>query len=223
MLWCRPRSRRGGVQGSLGSVRRFQLRARVGTPSLRLRPPPRRTGQADFRHPAHREGVIHRGYESVRPARVIRAVAMSCWRNSAFSAMNCSRGGAVAEQPDDGRCGPGGEPHVGVQAPDHSTHHGANAPMKPESTTDVVRDRAVTVKSCARLIPERSCGGPRSSHDGPFRDSYGRSCAVTSKISPSNTEFNDTDVALHGFPAFDSRTSWGCGSASPSLGDRSVF
>jgi hypothetical protein len=66
--------RRGGVQGSLGSVRRFQLRARVGTPSLRLRPPPRRTGQADFRHPAHREGVIHRGYESVRPARAFASV-----------------------------------------------------------------------------------------------------------------------------------------------------
>ena len=31
--------RRGGVQGSLGRVRRFRLRARVGTPSLRLRPP----------------------------------------------------------------------------------------------------------------------------------------------------------------------------------------
>ena len=50
--------RRGGVQGSLVRVRRFRLRARIGTPSLRLRPPPRRTGQADFRHPAHREGVI---------------------------------------------------------------------------------------------------------------------------------------------------------------------
>jgi hypothetical protein len=66
--------RRGGVQGSLGGVRRFQLRARVGAPSLRLRPPPRRTGQADFRHPAHREGVIHRGYESVRPARAFASV-----------------------------------------------------------------------------------------------------------------------------------------------------
>ena len=34
-------------------------------PSLRLRPPPHRTGRADFPHPAHREGVIHRGYDSV--------------------------------------------------------------------------------------------------------------------------------------------------------------
>jgi hypothetical protein len=50
----------------LGCVRRFQLRARLGVPSLRLRPPPHRTGQADFPHPAHREGVFHRGYASVQ-------------------------------------------------------------------------------------------------------------------------------------------------------------
>jgi hypothetical protein len=49
----------------LGWVRRFQLRARLGVPSLRLRPPPHRTGQADFPHPARREGVFHRGYGSV--------------------------------------------------------------------------------------------------------------------------------------------------------------
>ena len=35
--------------------------ASLAAPSLRLRPPPHRTGQADFPHPAHREGVIHRG------------------------------------------------------------------------------------------------------------------------------------------------------------------
>ena len=40
--------------------------ASLAAPSLRLRPPPHRTGQADFPHPAHREGVIHWGYESVR-------------------------------------------------------------------------------------------------------------------------------------------------------------
>jgi hypothetical protein len=50
----------------LGCVRRFRLRARLGVPSLRLRPPPHRTGQADFPHPAHREGVFHRGYASVQ-------------------------------------------------------------------------------------------------------------------------------------------------------------
>ena len=61
--------RRGSVQASLVCVRRFRLRARLGLPSLRLRPPPHRTGQADFPHPAHREGVIHRGYDSVRLAR----------------------------------------------------------------------------------------------------------------------------------------------------------
>ena len=53
--------RRGGVQASLGCVRRFQLRARLGLPSLRFRPPPHRTGQADFPHPARREGVITSG------------------------------------------------------------------------------------------------------------------------------------------------------------------
>jgi hypothetical protein len=51
---------------SLGCVRRFRLRARLGVPSLRFRPPPHRTGQADFPHPAHREGVFHRGYASVQ-------------------------------------------------------------------------------------------------------------------------------------------------------------
>jgi hypothetical protein len=50
----------------LGCVRRFRLRARLEVPSLRLRPPPHRTGQADFPHPAHREGVFHRGYASVQ-------------------------------------------------------------------------------------------------------------------------------------------------------------
>ena len=53
--------RRGGVQASLGCLRRFQLRARLGWPSLRFRSPPHRTGQADFPHPAHREGVLTSG------------------------------------------------------------------------------------------------------------------------------------------------------------------
>jgi hypothetical protein len=43
--------------------------ASLATPSLRLRPPPHRTGRAGFPHPAHREGVIHRGYASVWSAR----------------------------------------------------------------------------------------------------------------------------------------------------------
>jgi hypothetical protein len=60
-LTSRVGGRRGGVQACLGCVRRFQLRARLGLPSLRFRPPPHRTGQADFPHPAHREGVITSG------------------------------------------------------------------------------------------------------------------------------------------------------------------
>jgi transposase len=60
-LESRVGGRRGGVQACLGCVRRFQLRARLGLPSLRFRPPPHRTGQADFPHPAHREGVITSG------------------------------------------------------------------------------------------------------------------------------------------------------------------
>jgi hypothetical protein len=75
--WRRARRRRRAVEvGSgtgavvyrmpLGCVRRFRLRARLEVPSLRLRPPPHRTGQADFPHPAHREGVFHRGYASVQ-------------------------------------------------------------------------------------------------------------------------------------------------------------
>ena len=39
--------------------------ASLASPSLRLRRPPHRTGQADFPHPAHREGVIPRGYVSL--------------------------------------------------------------------------------------------------------------------------------------------------------------
>jgi hypothetical protein len=67
--------RRGGVQASLVCVRRFRLRARIGLPSLRFRPPPHRTGQADFPHPAHREGVINRGYDSVPLARAFALYA----------------------------------------------------------------------------------------------------------------------------------------------------
>src|SRR5437762_3580596 len=52
--------------------------ASLATPSFRLRPPPHRTGQADFPHPAHREGVIHRGYESVRSVRAF-ALAYARW------------------------------------------------------------------------------------------------------------------------------------------------
>ena len=48
--------------------------ASLATPSLRLRPPPHRTGQADFPHPARREGVIPRGYASVR---TVRAFALA--------------------------------------------------------------------------------------------------------------------------------------------------
>jgi hypothetical protein len=68
--------RRGGVQACLVCIRRFRLRARIGSPSHRFRPPPHRTGQAGFPHPAHREGVIHWGYDSVR---VVRALATVYW------------------------------------------------------------------------------------------------------------------------------------------------
>lgn len=43
--------------------------ASLASPSLRLRPPPHRTGQAGFLHPAPREGVIHRSYASVQSVR----------------------------------------------------------------------------------------------------------------------------------------------------------
>jgi hypothetical protein len=52
--------------------------ASLASPSLRFRPPPHRTGQADFPHPAHREGVIHRGYASVRSVRAF-ALAYARW------------------------------------------------------------------------------------------------------------------------------------------------
>jgi hypothetical protein len=61
-------------QAGLVCIRRFRLRARIGLPSLRFRPPPHRTGRADFRHPAHREGVIHWVYDSVLLVRALAPV-----------------------------------------------------------------------------------------------------------------------------------------------------
>jgi hypothetical protein len=52
--------------------------ASLASPSLRLRPPPPRTGQAGLPHPARREGVIHRGYGSVQLVRAF-ALAYSRW------------------------------------------------------------------------------------------------------------------------------------------------
>jgi hypothetical protein len=62
----RVEGRRGGVQAALGRIRRFQLRARLERAITPSRPPPLRTGQAVFPHPALRVSFI--GPPSVVPS-----------------------------------------------------------------------------------------------------------------------------------------------------------
>ncbi|MGA7124502.1 MAG: hypothetical protein WBY94_30650 [Polyangiaceae bacterium] len=67
-----------------------------------------------------------------------------------------SGAGQVGEQPDDYGCGPGGDSHDGLHPLDHTAR---TRSTNLESTSDVVCDHAVTFKSCARMIPDRSWRG----------------------------------------------------------------
>src|ERR1019366_7563338 len=67
-------SRRGGREPFAGPPSGVVVAKGTHVPSLRLRPPPHRTGQADFRLPARREGATHRDHEAVRSARAFGPV-----------------------------------------------------------------------------------------------------------------------------------------------------